>query len=90
MTAYRAPRRPARCLAMLDRLSQYIDDELTPRQRRAIDAHCRDCTRCQRMIAELRRTVSLYRCAGSAAPMPARTRARARARIARLLGPAGG
>lgn len=72
---------------MLDRLSQYIDDELTPRQRRAIDAHCRDCTRCRQMIVELRRTVSLYRRAGSAAAMPARTRARARARIARLLGP---
>ena len=85
MTTRRATRPPARCLALLSRLSRYIDDELTPRQRRAIDAHCRDCTRCQRMIAGLQRTVSLYRLAGSSAIVPERTLARARSRIARLL-----
>lgn len=84
MTA-RTPRPPARCLALLERLSRYIDDELTPQQRRTIDVHCRDCTRCQRMIAGLRQTIALYRGAGPS-PLPARTRARARARIARLLG----
>ncbi len=83
MTA-RTPRPPARCLALLERLSRYIDDELTPQQRRAIDVHCRDCTRCQRMIAGLRRTIALYRTAGSS-PLPPRARVRARARIARLL-----
>ena len=31
------------------------------RQRRVIDAHCRDCVRCRRMIASLRQTISLYR-----------------------------
>jgi anti-sigma factor RsiW len=69
---------------LLNRLSDYIDDELTPGQRRAIQTHCRDCARCRRMIAGLQRTVTLYRAAGSAT-MPASTRARARARIARLL-----
>jgi len=85
MTARRPPRPPARCLALLDQLSRYIDDEIAPRQRRAIDVHCRDCARCQRMIAGLQRTVALYRHDGSAA-MPERTRTRARARIERLLG----
>jgi anti-sigma factor RsiW len=85
MTARPAARPPARCLALLNRLSRYLDHELTPKQRRAIDAHCRDCGRCQRMIAGLRRTVALYRREGSAA-MPAGMRARARARVARLLG----
>jgi anti-sigma factor RsiW len=85
MTALPAPRPPASCVALLNRLSRYIDDELTPRQRRAIEEHCRDCARCRRMIAGLRRTIALYRRASST-PMPARTRARARARIARLLG----
>jgi anti-sigma factor RsiW len=84
MTPRRAPGPPARCLALLDRLSRYIDDELTPRQRRVIDAHCRDCARCRRMIASLRRTIALYRSTDITA-MPTRTRARARARIARLL-----
>jgi anti-sigma factor RsiW len=85
MTPRRPARPPARCLALLNRLSQYIDYELTPKQRRSIDEHCRDCARCQRVIAGLQRTVSLYRQAGSP-PMPARTQAKARARIARLLG----
>jgi len=84
MTPRRAPRPPARCLSLLDRLSRYIDDELTARQRRVIDAHCRDCARCRRMVASLRQTISLYRRADLTA-MPARTRALARARIARLL-----
>jgi anti-sigma factor RsiW len=84
MTARHAPRPPTRCLALLDQLSGYIDHELTPKQKRTIDVHCRDCTRCQRMIAGLRRTVALYQREGSAT-MPASARARARARIARLL-----
>ena len=84
MTPRGAPRPPARCLALLDRLSRYIDDELTPQQRRIIDAHCRDCPRCRRMIVSLRRTIALYRSAGGT-KMPTRTRARARASIARLL-----
>lgn len=78
-------RHPARCLTLLSRLSRYIDHDLTPTQRRAIDEHCRGCARCQYVVAGLQRTVSLYRRAGSA-PMPARMQARARARIARLLG----
>ena len=84
MTAGRRARPPARCLALLSQLSNYIDHELTPRQRRAIDDHCRDCARCQRMIAGLGRTVALYRRAGAKA-MPAGVRDRARARVARLL-----
>ena len=84
MTQRRTLRSPARCLGLLSRLSQYVDYELTPRQRRAIDEHCRSCTRCQRVIAGLQRTVSLYRRAGST-PLPPKVRARARANIARLL-----
>ena len=85
MTARRVPRPPAECLALLHQLSDYIDAELSPRDRRAIDTHCRDCARCRRTIAGLRRTVSLYRRAGSTDTLPARTRARARARLLRLL-----
>ena len=80
----RAPRPPAECLALLGQLSDYIDLELSPRERRAVDVHCRDCARCKRVIAGLRRTVSLYRREGSRR-LPARARARALANIARLL-----
>ena len=44
-----SPAPPARCLALLNRLSRYIDNELTPGQRRAIQTHCHDCARCRRM-----------------------------------------
>ena len=84
MTMRRAPRPPAECLALLGQLSDYIDSELSPRERRAIDVHCRDCARCKRMIVGLRRTVSLCRRAGSPR-LPSRARARALANIARLL-----
>ena len=85
MTPPPAQRTPARCLALLSQLSDYIDYELSPRERRAIDVHCRDCARCKRMIAGLRRTVSLYRRAPSRR-LPPSARARALANIARLLG----
>ena len=85
MTARRSPRPPADCLALLAQLSDYIDHELSDRDRRAIDVHCRDCARCKRTIAGLRRTVSLYRRAGSTGRLPARTRARARAQLLRLI-----
>jgi anti-sigma factor RsiW len=77
-------RPPARCLALLDQLSKYVDDELPPRARQAIDAHCRDCARCRRMIAGLRRTIDVCRAAGSR-PIPAKVRRRAAASVARLL-----
>jgi anti-sigma factor RsiW len=85
MTMRRDPRPPAECLALLGQLSDYIDCELSPRERRTIDIHCRDCARCKRMVAGLRRTVSLYRRAGTRS-LPPRFRARALANIARLLG----
>jgi anti-sigma factor RsiW len=84
MTHRPVSRPPARCLALLAELSRYLDDEMTSRERRAIDAHCRDCTRCRRMIAGLRRTIGLCRATGST-PIPATVRARAAARVSRLL-----
>lgn len=84
MTARPERRPPAKCLRLLDQLSGYIDHELTSEQRRTIDEHCRDCVRCQRMIAGLERTVALYRRKGSTT-MPEAVRARARARLARLV-----
>jgi anti-sigma factor RsiW len=84
MSVRRQPRPPKQCLALLEQLSRYIDDEMSAKQRRAIDVHCRDCTRCQGMIAGLRRTIALCRQAGST-PVPARTRQKARRLISRVL-----
>jgi len=79
-----------RCRSLLEQLSQYIDDELTPAQRRSLTAHLRRCPCCQTMADSLKHTVETCRKAG-AARLPADVRMRARARVATLLatGPAG-
>jgi anti-sigma factor RsiW len=79
-----------RCRSLLEQLSKYIDDELTPAQRRSLTAHLRRCPCCQTMADSLKHTVEACRKAG-AARLPADVRMRARARIATLLatGPAG-
>jgi anti-sigma factor RsiW len=78
-----------RCRSLLEQLSRYIDDELTPAQRRTLSAHLRRCPCCQSMADSLRHTVETCRKAGTAR-LPADVRVRARARIATLLasGPA--
>ena len=78
-----------RCRSLLEQLSQYIDGDLTPAQRRALAAHLRRCPCCQTMADSLKHTVDTCRKAG-AARLPADVRLRARARIATLLasGPA--
>jgi anti-sigma factor RsiW len=78
-----------RCRALLEQLSRYIDDELTPAQRRSLTAHLRRCPCCQTMADSLKHTVEACRRAGTAR-LPADVRMRARARIATMLatGPA--
>jgi anti-sigma factor RsiW len=78
-----------RCRALLEKLSRYIDDELTPAQRRSLTAHLRRCPCCQTMADSLKHTVEACRRAGTAR-LPADVRMRARARIATMLatGPA--
>ena len=41
-----------------DRLSEYLDDELTPVERRALEAHLPDCLDCRTTLAELRSVVA--------------------------------
>jgi anti-sigma factor RsiW len=49
-----------------DRLSEYIDDELTPAERAALEAHLASCAECVVTLAELREVVE------RAATLPAR------------------
>ncbi len=37
-----------------ERLSEYLDDELTPRERRALDVHLGTCQECRSVLADLR------------------------------------
>jgi anti-sigma factor RsiW len=80
-----------RCRSLLEQLSKYLDDELTPAQRRSLTAHLRRCPCCRTMADSLKHTVEACRKAGTTR-LPADVRVRARARIATLLasGPVGG
>ncbi len=72
------------CRELLDRLSRYVDGELTGRERASLVAHLRRCPCCDEFAESLRRTVQLCQEAGRSR-LPAAVRARARARIAELL-----
>ncbi len=50
-----------------DRLSEYIDDELTPGERAALEAHLPSCRECAATLDELREVVER---AGALAPRP--------------------
>jgi tetratricopeptide (TPR) repeat protein len=41
-----------------DRLSEYLDDELTTRERRQLEAHLETCQACERVLADLQVVVS--------------------------------
>lgn len=53
-----------------DRLSEYVDDELTAGEHRALDAHLGECADCRRTLAELRGVVAR---AAAAPAMPPST-----------------
>jgi anti-sigma factor RsiW len=73
-----------RCRALLAQISQYVDDDLTPAQRRSIAAHLRRCPCCQTMAESLRHTVEVCHKAGGSR-LPPEVRRRAKARISALL-----
>ncbi len=41
-----------------DRLSEYLDDELSPDERAALEVHLRECAECMRTLQELRQVVA--------------------------------
>jgi anti-sigma factor RsiW len=73
------------CGQVLDRLSDYLDGELSPEDRGAVETHLRGCDGCARFGGEFRATVGALRrhlLADSPAP-PARVRARLSEALAR-------
>lgn len=44
-----------------DRLSEYLDDELAPEERAALELHLRDCVTCAGVLADLRRVLARAR-----------------------------
>ena len=71
------PTRPsARCRTLLLELSRYLDGDLTPARRRAVERHIKTCACCGTMAARLRRTVAACRAEGKTAAAPRRDVAR--------------
>ena len=77
-------RHTARCRALVERLSRFIDDDLTAADRRAVQAHLRRCPCCDDFVDSLQRTVRLCQDARRTR-LPAVVRAQARARVRALL-----
>src|SRR5262249_19247363 len=52
-----------------DKLSEYVDDELSPAERADVDAHLRNCRDCAKLVEDLSRVVTR---AGDLTPRPPR------------------
>jgi anti-sigma factor RsiW len=74
----------ARCRALLLELSRYLDGDLTPARRRAVEQHIRACACCGTMAARLRKTVAACRAEGRRSP-PRDVMSRAAERIRALI-----
>lgn len=65
-------------------ICRYLEEDVSPRERRVIAQHLARCGRCRAFSTSLRRTVRICSTAG-APELSASAKARARARIAQLL-----
>lgn len=52
----------------IDRLSDYVDDDMAPRERRALEDHVAGCEACASALADLRRIVAMAGSLGGAPP----------------------
>lgn len=59
------------CREMIERLSEYIDDELGAELSECFDEHVLDCEPCRKLFATLQKTVEL--CRESRADVPAQS-----------------
>lgn len=65
-----------RCFEVLERLSDYLDDELTPAERARVDAHLADCDWCERFGGAMGRAVGALRSGLAPTPLDAERAAR--------------
>ncbi len=72
------------CRAQLDELFAYLDGELSAARCAAIERHLASCLCCEGLADGLRRAIAVCRASGRER-LPSRVRARAEARVERLL-----
>lgn len=72
------------CDTLLAQISSYLDGELPESACAAIEQHAAGCERCGRVIRDFGITAGLCRTAAKA-PLPEEVRARARARVRKLM-----
>jgi anti-sigma factor RsiW len=69
---HHSPKDPE-CLDVFERLSEYLDGELTPADCRHLEEHISDCAPCVKFLDSLKATVTAsngYRASKEAAPIP--------------------
>jgi len=74
----------AHCIKVLQRLSAYLDDELSVSICKEIRKHMGACPNCEVFVTSLRQTISLCRCADVPSLSPA-AKARLRREILRAI-----
>ena len=80
-----APNRPsARCRTLLLELSRYLDGEMTPARRRAIERHLDTCRCCGTVASRLLRTIVACHAEGRKQP-PRTVMSRAAKRVKALI-----
>ena len=82
------PGQTARCRALLPELSRYLDGDLTPARRRAVERHIGVCACCGTMTARLQRMLAACQAEGRRRP-PRGVMSRAAERIKKLTGARG-
>ena len=82
MTTRRRP--SARCRALFEELSRYLDGELTPARCRTIERHIDSCACCGTMATRLRITLAACRAERQRRP-PRAVMSRAAARVRALM-----
>ncbi len=76
---------PAHCEVDLQHWSQYVEGEFTSAACRRCEEHLAGCAECRAKLKGLRQTLRTCRAAATGVKMPAPVKARARARVKRLL-----
>lgn len=69
---HESPAPPGECADLFARLSEYLDGELSPEDRKTMEQHICDCPPCIEFIHSLRRTIDLchhFEPPGSPAPV---------------------